>query len=148
MTEATDNELVKRCLEGDLKAFEKLIDRHEKVIYNTALRITNDKDDAKDAAQNAFIKAFENLDRFKPEHKFYSWIYRIVTNESLDIVNRKVRFDGLNDEMISNQMSVEEKMLKDELADQIDGSLMELEIEARALIALKHYSEISYDERE
>lgn len=146
MTEAKDNELVKRCLEGDLKAFEELVDRHEKVIYNTALRITNDKDDAKDAAQNAFVKAFENLDKFKPEHKFYSWIYRIVTNEALDIVNRKVRYEDLNDNMISDQMDVEEKMLKDELADQIDGYLMEMDVEARALIALKHYGELSYDE--
>lgn len=146
MTEQTDNQLITLCLEGDLRAFETLFDRHEKVIYNTALRITGDKDDAKDAAQNAFVKAYENLHRFNPEHKFYSWIYRIVTNEALDIIKRRVKHEELDTQMMSTQITAEEKMIKEEFNSQVDEYLMEMDVDNRALIVLKHYGDLSYEE--
>jgi RNA polymerase sigma-70 factor (ECF subfamily) len=133
-------------LKGDLHAFETLFDRHEKVVFNTAYRITCDVDDAKDAAQNAFVKAYENLERFNPKHKFYSWIYRIVLNEALDMIKRKDKHEELDNQMMSTQINAEEQLLQKEFSAQIDDSLMEMDIENRALIVLQHYGDLSYDE--
>ena len=99
MSTDPDTRIVESCLAGDREAFGLLMDKYEKKMYNTALRVVGDPEDAMDATQSAFVKAYEKLDTFNPSYRFFSWIYRILLNESLNIVNRRKRFDTLDSDI-------------------------------------------------
>ena len=81
---ADDVVLVRRCLEGDQAAYEPLVRRYQRVLFNVALRILGDYAAADDATQNAFISAHRKLASFDPNRRFFSWIYRILVNECLN----------------------------------------------------------------
>ncbi len=72
MTELGDFYYVEECLRGHPNAFEPLIDKYQKPIFNAALRMLNNYEDAQDVTQSVFVKAFEKLDSFNPKYKFYS----------------------------------------------------------------------------
>src|SRR5689334_17897581 len=69
-----DAACIARCLRGDASAFEPLVTRYQRVLFSVALRLVGNYEDARDATQNAFVRAYANLDRFDPAHKFFSWI--------------------------------------------------------------------------
>jgi RNA polymerase sigma-70 factor (ECF subfamily) len=75
--DAEDAALVGRCLGGDQQAFEALVERYHRMMFNVAARMLGNRDDAADATQNALVKVYRNLARFNPEHRFFSWVYRI-----------------------------------------------------------------------
>jgi RNA polymerase sigma factor (sigma-70 family) len=82
--EDDDPALVRRCRDGERSAFEQLVVRYQKPVYNAALRMLHEPQDAMDVAQTTFLKAFEHLADYDPSFKFYSWIYRIAsTNPSM-----------------------------------------------------------------
>jgi RNA polymerase sigma-70 factor (ECF subfamily) len=89
--EADDNALVRRCNAGDRQAFESLLNRYERGVFNAVLRMVGNFDDACDTTQEVFVKAFQNLRSFDPRHRFFSWIYRIAINESLNLVSKRSR---------------------------------------------------------
>lgn len=78
-----DSELVKRAQHGDNQAFEELVRRYEQKIYNTAFRMLGNHEEAKDAMQDAFLRAYRFLKKFKGDSSFYTWLYRITTNVCL-----------------------------------------------------------------
>lgn len=146
MIEPNDAMLVRQCLEGDTKAFELIIDRYQKKIFNVALRMTDDCQDAEDIAQAAFIKAFEKLETYDPSHKFFSWLYRMVVNESLNFLKRRKRFAALDEGVPSTDKTPEENYEQNEMAQHVEIALMRLDPEYRALIVLKHFQDLSYKE--
>jgi RNA polymerase sigma-70 factor (ECF subfamily) len=79
-----DRELVARSRGGDVGAFDLLVRRYEKQVYNTAYRLSGSYDDASDIAQEAFVRAWNNLKSFRGEAAFSTWVFRIVTNVFLD----------------------------------------------------------------
>ena len=84
MTEVSEKKIIEKVLGGDANAFEELVLRYEKTVYNLALRMVGDRDDAFDMTQEAFIKAYGSLSSFRGDSKFSVWIYRITTNVCLD----------------------------------------------------------------
>lgn len=80
----SDRELVARSRGGDMGAFDLLVGRYEKQVYNTAYRLSGSYDDASDIAQEAFLRAWNNLKSFRGEAAFSTWVFRIVTNVFLD----------------------------------------------------------------
>jgi RNA polymerase sigma factor (sigma-70 family) len=100
--EPDDNALVEGCLGGDEHAFEILVTRYQGPIYNAVLRMVRDRDDASDLTQNAFLKAFQQLSRFDPQYKFFSWLYRIAINESLNFVKRSSRQEPLESDGVAS----------------------------------------------
>ena len=96
MTEPEDSSLVSSCLKGNAGAFEILVERYQRQIFNAALRMVKDYDDARDLTQTAFVKAYERLDSFDPRHKFFSWIYRIVINEAINFLKWRRQHEALN----------------------------------------------------
>src|SRR5207248_11429094 len=74
----SDETLVRRCRSGDAGAFRALISRYQKPLYNAAYRVVGNPDDARDVTQVAFMEVAERLDEFDPNHRFFSWIYRIA----------------------------------------------------------------------
>jgi len=98
MSDQDDELLVRRCLGGDRGAFEVLVDKYQGPLFNVALRMTQVYADAEDITQSAFLKAFESLSSFKPGRKFFSWLYRIAVNESLNFLRAKRHLEPLSEE--------------------------------------------------
>ncbi len=86
---ADERQLIDRCKRGDIAAFDVLVRRYERTVYNTAYRLTNSYDDANDIAQEAFVRAFNNLKSFRGDAQFSTWLHRIVTNVFLDDRKKK-----------------------------------------------------------
>ena len=80
----TDVALVRRARDGDFNAFEQLFDRHGTLVYRFAYQMTSRRDDAEDVVQEAFVRAYQNLHRYRDEAKFTTWLLRIVTNLCTD----------------------------------------------------------------
>lgn len=146
MPEHDDIALIEQCRAGNLKAFEKLIERHQKAIYNAALRMLNNREDAEDVTQEVFVKAFENLDAFKSEYKFFSWIYRMAINQSINLLRRRNRMQTLEADVLSPEKSPEQKFEEAQGINQMELALMFLTPEKRAIIILKHFHNLSYRE--
>ncbi len=91
MSPISEKDIIERVLDGDVNAFEELVLRYEKTVYNLALRMVSDRDDAFDMTQEAFIKAYNSLPSFRGDSKFSVWLYRITTNVCLDFLRSKSR---------------------------------------------------------
>ncbi len=146
MKEDTDIILVRQCLRGNNGAFEAIVDKYQKPVFNAALRIINNYQDAEDVTQSSFVKAFEKLPSFKPRYKFFSWLYRIVVNESLNFVSQRKRLQELNTDLVSREKTAEEAYDDIETSQQLQVALMDLKVEHRVVIVLKHFQDLSYTE--
>lgn len=144
MPEQDDLELVRACLTGDTRAFETLVERYQKPIFNAALRMVTDFDDAQDITQTVFVKAYEKLNTFKPKYKFFSWIYRMAVNESINFLNKKRRHENLDMNLSTKDRSPDQHVATAELERVIGVALMSLSVEYRAVIVLRHFENFSY----
>jgi RNA polymerase sigma-70 factor (ECF subfamily) len=144
MNEDSDGSLVQRCRNGDRRAFELLVVRYEKPVFNAARRMLRNPDDAHDIAQTVFLKAFEHLDDYDPKFKFYSWIYRIALNESITLLNGRKRLEPIvGDEiMTAGQRRACERAAQSWRA----GCADDVKAEYRAVIVLKHFLDCSYED--
>jgi RNA polymerase sigma-70 factor (ECF subfamily) len=93
MPETTDRDedLVRRFLSGDRAAFSVLVERHERRVYNLALRMTGREEDARDAAQDAFLTALRKLSSFRGEAAFTTWLHRVTVNACYDLLRKRQR---------------------------------------------------------
>ncbi|TLY31090.1 MAG: sigma-70 family RNA polymerase sigma factor [Ignavibacteria bacterium] len=146
MIDDEDRSLVCRTLAGDRRAFEQIVERYQKVIYNVALRMRSRAEDAEDITQSVFLKAYESLGTYKPRYKFFSWIYRIAVNESLNFVNRQKQHEELDQNIPDLDPSAEQVADEHDLTRIVDEGLMRLRVEERAIIVLNHFHNLSYGE--
>lgn len=144
MDNSRDHALITRCRRGDRQAVGELIKEYERPIYNAAYRILGNIDDAADVTQTVFMKAFERLDQYNPEYKFFSWIYRIAVNESINLHNRNKNLQSLEDEDIAGVSNPEEDVDANKLSRIIQAGLMELQDDYRVVVVLRHFSDMSY----
>ena len=91
MTEFFENGVIRSVLDGNINDFEQLVTAYEKNVYNLALRMVGDPDDAADITQETFIKAYRALGSFRGDSKFSSWVYRIASNVCLDFLRSRSR---------------------------------------------------------
>jgi len=142
-----DAALVADCLGGDKGAFEHLVRRYNKPIYNLALRMLKDPDDAADIAQTVFVKAYEKLDTYDSRRQFFSWIYRIAVNESINHTKKAKRLDEYESGVTAVfRQTPSDEYRTDELAGQIGEAIRLLKLDYRMVIVLKHYHDFSYQE--
>lgn len=146
MSKPDDNELVRRCRKGDREAFTTLLVRYEKPVFNAAYRMLNSREDAQDVTQAVFLKTYEKLDGFNSNYRFFSWIYRIALNESIDCLNRRNRSEGLQYEPLSETTGPAQAAELSERRRQIESALMGIKAEYRAVIVLKHFLDCNYTE--
>jgi len=139
-----DETLVRECLEGDDQAFEMLLERYERNVFNGALRMVNNRDDASDITQSVFLKVYENLGRFDARYKFFSWIYRITVNESINFLRRRKSVDPVDDDLPSKHLGPLESLRGAELCQAVQDALMSLKPDYRAVIILRHFHECTY----
>jgi RNA polymerase sigma-70 factor (ECF subfamily) len=145
MDDNEDLKLVEESRQGRRESFERLLIRYEKAIFNSAYRILHDYEDAKDVTQNVFLKAFQNLDRFDGKYRFFSWIYRISLNESINLCKSRRRFDAAEDTRVEEN-TPEKLMSRTELGEVVQAGLMSLGFEYRVVIVLRHFNECNYRE--
>lgn len=138
--------LIERCMNGDRQSFEVLLVRYQKPVYNAAFRMLNSPEDARDVTQTVFLKVFENLHRYDPKYKFFSWIYRIALNESINCLHKQRRMDSLDREPASETGGPEELTSDGQLSAGIQAALMTLKPDYRTVIVLKHFLDCSYVE--
>jgi RNA polymerase sigma-70 factor (ECF subfamily) len=146
MTRDEDVMLVEACLRGDRHAFDKLVDRYEGPLYSAAYRITGSVEDAMDATQNAFVNAYEKLHTFDPSYRFFSWIYRIAVNQSLNLVGRRKNQTEIEDDTAIAGQGPAEVFDTAEIRGQLKRALLELDPHYRTVIVLKHLEGFSYRE--
>jgi RNA polymerase sigma-70 factor (ECF subfamily) len=139
-----DHALILRCRRGDRQALGELIKEYERPIYNAAYRILGNPDDAADVTQVVFMRAFERLDQYNPNYKFFSWIYRIAINESINQRNRSKNLQPFEDEGIAATVNPEDSVDAGELSRVLQAGLMELQEDYRVVVVLRHFSEMSY----
>jgi RNA polymerase sigma-70 factor (ECF subfamily) len=143
--EDADAALVARCRNGDSEGFAALVSRYERPVYNLAFRMLGDREDARDVAQTAFLKALENLQQFDPKFRFFSWLYRIAMNEALDLIGRRGRQTELTDVHAADDDLLRDATAAD-LGALVRGALDGLNPEHRAVLVLRHYQDLSYEQ--
>ena len=144
-----DEALVEGCRNGDRTAFEVLVTRYQRPIYNAAYRVVGNADDASEIAQIVFLRIVERLDDYDSQYKFFSWIYRIAINEAIDLLRRTRREEPLDDEIELPDTAgagPEQRYQDRQLSARIQGALMKMKVEDRVVLTLRHFSELSYRE--
>ena len=158
MTKEEELAVVQRVQRGDVNAFEDLVAAYEKNVYNLALRMTGNAQDAEDMAQEAFIKGYNSLSSFRGESKFSVWLYRIVSNVCLDFLRKKnkqgtVSLSVEDDDGEDSQLdlpdlsqSPEELLEKKLTREAVQRGLKALPEDARQILLLREIQGLSYEE--
>jgi RNA polymerase sigma-70 factor, ECF subfamily len=154
-----DRGLVRAAQKGDESAFRQLVERYQRRIYQLALGMTKDPDDAMDIAQETFVRVHKYLPSFKGDSSFFTWTYRIATNLCLDAQRKKSRTERVDVEE-GDEAEIEAAMdppshalagpqrqaLNEELKGKIDEALAGLSENHRAILLLREVEGLSYEE--
>lgn len=148
----TDNYYIGKIKQGDPSAYAVLVDKYKKLAYNVALQLTENREDAEEVAQDAFVKAYQALDTYKGDSKFSTWLYRIVYNTAISRMRKKKLNTKSIDEdystsvnVIATQSSVK-KMEVDERKKFINLALERMNGDEKSLLTLFYLEENSVDE--
>jgi len=154
----SDLKLIRRCKRGEEEAFALVLERYRGPIYNLCYRMARNPEDARDLAQEVFIKVFSLLDRFDENYAFSSWLFRIATNHCIDHLRRnRLRFlslerDGGHDDEEA-EIQVEDEgpapdvvLQRREAMERLEEVIAELPPHYRAITLLRHDQQLSYEE--
>ena len=141
----SDETIVGRCLAGDQAAFEAIVNRYQRGLFNVALRLLGNYEDARDCAQVAFVKAYEHLDTFDTSQRFFSWIYRILRNECLNTLRARRPSEPVSLEWAAAGGPADSLMVS-ERQQAVQAALLGLSAEYREVVVLRHFTELSYDD--
>jgi RNA polymerase sigma-70 factor (ECF subfamily) len=158
----SDHEIVMRCKRGDISAFEQIVRKYEKKMFNISFRMIGDYNEAAEAVQDAFVSAYRNMKGFKGDSKFSTWLYSIVANFSRNRV-KKARSQSFREplslddpvdiddrsftrEHPSGELSVLERLEKRDVALTVQGCINGLEDNFREVIVLRDIQGFSYEE--
>jgi RNA polymerase sigma-70 factor (ECF subfamily) len=158
-TSFDESTLVAQAREGDARAFGELVRRYEGKIFRLALHVTQNREDAEDVLQETFLKAYEHLDQFKGDSKFYTWIVRIAVNQALMKLRRRktdksVSLDEAIDtgeDTITREVAAwdedpEQRFSREELGEILDTAVESLEPAYRSVFVLRDIEELSTEE--
>lgn len=150
---ALDRERVLLALDGDQDAFTDLVLDYQRSVYNLTFRMLGDSVEAEDAAQEAFLRAYRNLDRYDMTRSFKTWVLSIASNFCIDII-RKRRLSLLSlDDLLPGEVmsaiehqSIEELMVDGERDRTVQEMMALLKADERAIIILRYWNDLSYEE--
>lgn len=125
---------------------EALVRQYERPVYNAAFRMLGNRDDAADVTQTTFLKTFQNLAQYNPAYRFFSWIYRIAINESIDTLSKRSRSEPLLEARAANDPTPEVQANAQQLSDEVQLALMSLSEDYRSVIVLRYFTGCSYRE--
>jgi len=157
--QADEKDLIQRCKQGDLDAFNELVTRYEKLVFHVAYRLAGNYDDANDVAQEAFIRVFNSIGTFRGDANFSTWLYRIITNVYLD-ERKKAKshmqtsledYIELEESTVTRQIEdagpTPDQVVQDMERDQtLQQAILQLPEYQRVMIVLYHTQNKSYEE--
>ncbi|MCI0472432.1 MAG: sigma-70 family RNA polymerase sigma factor [Ignavibacteria bacterium] len=153
-----DNELIDRALSGDQQAFDKLMKKYYNLVSNLIYRMIYNKEDVDDLTQEAFIKAFNSLDKFDRQFAFSTWLYKIASNNCIDYLRKKKlntisidkEFDSddedLRFEIPDHETKPDRGIIEDERKKLLDRAIESLPDKYKTVIILRHKEEKEYEE--
>jgi RNA polymerase sigma-70 factor (ECF subfamily) len=150
MTFIDESDLIERFKQGDPSAFEAIVRKHQDRIYNLCRYMLRDPQNAQDAAQDVFLKAYRALKDFRPDSSLYTWIYRIAVTTCIDYIRKSRRelfsSEHLTEDLPSDEYSPHQLYESGEIGDSIQQSLQKLPEKLRAAIVLREIEGFSYEE--
>jgi len=147
MLDASDESaLILRCQEGAVDAREELVCEYERVVYTLAFRMTGDREDARDITQAVFLKVFRGLAGFDTRRRFFSWIYRIAVNESIDRLRARRSGEALDETREDPGDAPDAVTERRQTADMVQAALLELGHDDRQVLVLRHWLDGSHAE--
>jgi len=157
--DATEKKLIELSVSGDIEAFETLIQSHQKRVYNIALRMTKNHEDAQELAQDAIVRAFTSIGKFRGDSSFSTWLYRITMNVCTDFLRKRNKAVVIsmeqgavaNDSQQSIQIEEEapgpdELVEKNQLKKMVRDAMDSLSDEHRQVLILRDIMDLSYKE--
>ena len=158
MTKEEELRIIRRVLDGDANAFERLVLENQKNVYNLALKMLGDPEDASDSSQEAFLRAYRSLSSFHGESRFSVWLYRMTSNVCIDFLRRKKRraevsMTVVDDEDEEKELEIPDERFspeaafdKEERVRAVREGLMKLPEEYRKILTLRELGGLSYEE--
>jgi RNA polymerase sigma-70 factor (ECF subfamily) len=154
VTNPTDAELVDACLAGNRAAFDAIVDRHRRHVYQLCYRFVGNHEDASDLSQDVFIRAYRGLKTFKSHSSLGTWLYRIGVNVCLNRVSAKTpkseSLDALlaasDHRVATHEETATEALLRGERAGQVRAAIARLPKKQRATLVLRVYHELPHEE--
>jgi RNA polymerase sigma factor (sigma-70 family) len=151
-----DREIIQKVLDGDVKAFGLLVDRHKAKAMTLAMRILKNREDAEEALQDAFIRVYRALSSFEWKSSFSTWFYRIVYNTCATAAGKKNRLhplsidmedeDGLKTEIVSDELQPDMKLESDEFSKIVNEEIEKLPVVYGSTFTLFAIQNLSYEE--
>jgi RNA polymerase sigma-70 factor (ECF subfamily) len=156
--EVTVKRIIRLVKKGDQNAFEELVELYQDKVYQISYRMLGNKHEAEDAAQEAFVRAYLNIDQYNEDHKFSTWLFRITTNLTIDLIRKKkpdyyldAELQGKEGLNLYSQLAAGEELPEDqvttlELQNTIQQEVLKLPAKYRSAITLKYLEDLSIKE--
>jgi RNA polymerase sigma-70 factor (ECF subfamily) len=142
-----DREAVQACQRGEREAFDRLVTRYQRDVYRLCYRYVNNHHDANDLAQEAFLRAYRALPRFRGDSAFSTWLYRIAVNACLNFrAARRPETEALSDTLADGARSAAERLAQEQDARRVREAVSRLPEKQRATLILRTYHELRHDE--
>jgi len=157
-TEPTDQQLVVRVQKGDKRAFDLLVLKYQYKVHAIVARFIRDSDEVKVVVQEAFIKAYRALPKFRGDSQFYTWLYRIAVNTAKNYLVARSRRPPSSDvdledaeyysgsEQLKDFGTPENQLFRDQLEEVINQAIIELPEDLRTAVTLREYEGLSYED--
>ena len=151
MDQKVEAEIIARILNGDRQSYALFVEEYKTPIYNLAFRMTGNAGDADDLTQETFIRAYQNLWRFDPGRKFFTWLYTISINlirnhiKKVKNADLRKRTENIQDNENENQ-SPETLLIATQESNKINSALLTLKYELRIMLIMKYQQELSFEE--
>ena len=143
----TEEELISLAKQGDSHAFSQLVRRHREGVVNVVYRMCGDANLADDAAQDAFIRAWQHLPGYRPRSPFRNWLYRIAINVARDTLRREREMVSLDSVPLANsEQGPEAAVVGKERGDRVRQAVLSLPPASRAVLVLREYEDLPYRE--
>ena len=147
-----DEYYIKQTLNGNVNAYAFLVEKYKHMVFTLTIRIVKNREEAEEVSQDTFVKAFKNLEKFKGESKFSTWVYKIAYYASLDVVKRNKRFskteniDDLNDRELDNVQDALSYLHDKERKKVIKEALLKLNEDEQTILMLYYFEELPVKE--
>jgi RNA polymerase sigma-70 factor (ECF subfamily) len=160
-SDVSELDLVKRCQTGDTEAFDELVIRYRTRVFGMIYNMIHSEQDAWDLAQDSFVKAWKSIGRFRGQSSFYTWIYRIVMNVTIDWLRKKqvkgggtefddaihlTQIDPASKTVPKTEALPHKAMERDEIRSRLENAIGQLSPEHRAVILMKEIEDMQYHE--
>lgn len=157
-TQPTDNQLVVRVQKGDKRAFDLLVLKYQYKVHAIVARFVRDSDEVRDVVQEAFIKAYRAIPKFRGDSQFYTWLYRIAVNTAKNYLVARSRRPPSSDvdlddaeyysgsEQLKDVGSPENQLFRNQLETVINQAILELPEDLRTAVTLREYEGLSYED--